>query len=76
MTRANVNQRLDLAVTRAAKTHPSLTKRSISPRIAFRHTTAMHLLQSGVDFSVIALCLGHEREHHAPIRRGRSGNEG
>jgi len=25
-----------------------------------RHTTAMHLLQSGVDISVIALWLGHE----------------
>jgi site-specific recombinase XerD len=59
MTRANVNQRLDIAVTRAAKTHHSLTKRSISPH-CIRHTTAMHLLQSGVDFSVIALCLGHE----------------
>jgi site-specific recombinase XerD len=59
MTRANVNQRLDIAVARAAKTHPSLAKRSISPH-TIRHTTAMHLLQSGVDFSVIALCLGHE----------------
>jgi site-specific recombinase XerD len=59
MTRANVNQRLDIAVTRAAKTHHSLAKRSISPH-SIRHTTAMHLLQSGVDFSVIALCLGHE----------------
>ena len=25
-----------------------------------RHTTAMHLLQSGVDITVIALWLGHE----------------
>jgi site-specific recombinase XerD len=25
-----------------------------------RHTTAMHLLQSGVPFNVIALWLGHE----------------
>jgi len=25
-----------------------------------RHTTAMHLLQSGVDLTVIALWLGHE----------------
>ena len=55
----NVNQRLDIAVARAAKTHCSLAKRSISPH-TIRHTTAMHLLQSGVDFSVIALWLGHE----------------
>jgi site-specific recombinase XerD len=59
MTRANVNQRLNIALARAARTHPSLAKRSISPH-TIRHTTAMHLLQSGVDFSVIALCLGHE----------------
>jgi hypothetical protein len=28
---------------------------------ANRHTTAMHLLQSGVDLSLIALWLGHEQ---------------
>jgi site-specific recombinase XerD len=33
--------------------------RSISPH-TFRHTTAMHLLQSGVDITIIALWLGHE----------------
>ena len=59
MTRANVNQRLDIAVARATKRHSSLAKRSISPH-SIRHTTAMHLLQSGVAFSVIALWLGHE----------------
>ena len=30
------------------------------PEVHSRHTTAMHLLQSGVDISVIALWLGHE----------------
>ena len=25
-----------------------------------RHTTALHLLQSAVDITVIAMCLGHE----------------
>jgi site-specific recombinase XerD len=36
-----------------------LSGRRISPH-TLRHTTAMHLLQSGVDITVIALWLGHE----------------
>lgn len=59
MTRFNVSHRLDIAVDRASKVHSSLSKRNISPH-TIRHSTAMHLLQSGVDFSVIALWLGHE----------------
>jgi site-specific recombinase XerD len=60
MTRANVTLRLRLAVQVAGKTMPSLVKRAVTPH-TIRHTTAMHLLQSGVDISVIALWLGHER---------------
>jgi site-specific recombinase XerD len=48
-----------LAVHEAAEQFPSLKKRQISPH-TLRHTTAMHLLQSGVDITVIALWLGHE----------------
>ncbi len=59
MTRDNVNKRLALAVNAAAKIIPDLATRHISPH-TIRHTTAMHLLQSGVDISVIALWLGHE----------------
>ena len=59
MARSNVTQRLDLAVSTAAERHPQLARRSISPH-TIRHTTAMHLLQSGVDITVIALWLGHE----------------
>jgi site-specific recombinase XerD len=59
MTRANVNQRINLAVARAAKAHPNLAQRAISPH-SVRHSTAMHMLQSGVAFNVIALWLGHE----------------
>ncbi len=59
MTRSNVTQRMALAVQAAIKTMPSLEGRAISPH-TIRHTTAMHLLQSGVEISVIALWLGHE----------------
>jgi site-specific recombinase XerD len=43
----------------AAKTCTTLRKKRITPHV-LRHTTAMELLQSGVDRSVIALWLGHE----------------
>jgi site-specific recombinase XerD len=59
MTRSNVAQRLDIAVARAAVEHRSLANKRIYPHL-IRHTTAMHLLQSGVAFNVIALWLGHE----------------
>jgi site-specific recombinase XerD len=59
MTRANVALRLQLAVDAAKVRHRELAKLSVSPH-TIRHTTAMHLLQSGVDVNVIALWLGHE----------------
>jgi integrase/recombinase XerD len=59
MTRTNVAERLALAVAAATKQCPQLAGRKISPH-SWRHTTAMHLLQSGVDITVIALWLGHE----------------
>jgi site-specific recombinase XerD len=59
MSRSNVAQRLALAVGRAAVAQPSLLKKRVSPH-TLRHTSAMHLLQSGVPFNVIALWLGHE----------------
>lgn len=59
MARSNVTQRLDLAVSAAAERYPQLANRAISPH-TIRHTTAMHLLQSGVDITVIAIWLGHE----------------
>jgi integrase/recombinase XerD len=43
----------------AAKTCATLRKKRVTPHV-LRHTTAMELLQAGVDRSVIALWLGHE----------------
>lgn len=70
MARSNVTQRLKLAVATAAERHPQLAQRSISPHTV-RHTTAMHLLQSGVDITVIALWLGHESPATTHISRRR-----
>jgi len=59
LTRSGVEYRLALAVETAAKNCPSLQTKKVTPH-TIRHTTAMHLLQSGVDISVIAIWLGHE----------------
>jgi site-specific recombinase XerD len=59
MTRANVAQRLKLAVDAATQKHPELAKMAVSPHVV-RHSTAMSLLQSGADPCEIALWLGHE----------------
>jgi site-specific recombinase XerD len=47
-------------LTTARKRCASLEKKRISPHV-LRHSAAMELLQAGVDQSVIALWLGHER---------------
>jgi site-specific recombinase XerD len=60
ITRFSVKQRLDCAVNKASQACPSLKNRHISPH-SIRHTSAMHLLQSGVDLTVIALWLGHAK---------------
>jgi len=59
MTRANVAQRLRLAVQIASEKYPDLANTSVSPHV-IRHSTAMGLLQSGADPCEIALWLGHE----------------
>lgn len=58
LTRSGVDKRLRSIVNRASATCRSLTGRRISPH-TLRHTTAMHLLQSGVDITSLALWLGH-----------------
>ncbi len=59
MTRAGVEERLKVAVSKAEAICSSLASKKVSPHV-IRHTTAMHLLQSGIDLTVIALWLGHE----------------
>lgn len=66
LTRSGVEDRLQRAVSTAANRCPSLRSKGVSPH-TLRHTTAMHLLQAGVDVTVIALWLGHESSettHH------------
>ena len=50
---------MEVAVKKASEACPSLGKKNVSPH-TIRHTTAMHLLQAGVDLTMIALWLGHE----------------
>ena len=59
LTRSGVESRLRQAVINAAIKCPSLRNKGVSPHV-IRHTTAMHLLQAGVDLTVIAMWLGHE----------------
>ena len=59
LTRSGVAKRLRLTIQNALNSCPSLKGRTLSAH-TFRHTTAMHLLQAGIDITLIALLLGHE----------------
>ena len=59
LTRSGVRYRIQLLVDEAKKKTPTLNNKKITPH-TFRHSTALHLLQSGVDISTIAIWLGHE----------------
>jgi integrase/recombinase XerD len=59
LTRSGVRDRLARAVRVAEQRCPSLRGLPVTPH-TLRHSTAMHLLQSGTDLAVIAPWLGHE----------------
>lgn len=58
LTRSGARFRISKIVEQAAISMPSLGEKNITPH-SFRHSTAMNLLQSGVDISTIAIWLGH-----------------
>jgi integrase/recombinase XerD len=58
ITRHGIHWMLRHHVRTAAASHPSLLDRHISPH-TIRHTTATHLLRSGVDINTIRAWLGH-----------------
>jgi len=59
LSREGVDYLLQHARQRAIPACPSLASKHLTPHVV-RHTTAMHLLQAGVDIATIALWLGHE----------------
>jgi len=58
LTRFGVRYIVTHRIAQAATRCPTLLARRITPH-TFRHTTAMHLLQSNVDLSMIRSWLGH-----------------
>jgi site-specific recombinase XerD len=60
LSRDALEHRLSHHVRNAARSCPAIGTKKITPHV-LRHTAAMQLLRAGVDTSVIALWLGHER---------------
>ncbi len=59
LSRDAVERLVSKYVEAAAQRCPSLARKHVTPHV-LRHSTAVSLLQAGVDRSVIALWLGHE----------------
>lgn len=58
ITRFGIHTLVQRCAARAAKDAPSLATKRVSPH-TIRHTTATHLLRSGVDINTIRAWLGH-----------------
>ena len=58
MTRFGIHRLVARYARSASKSQPSLSVKRVSPHI-IRHTTAVHLLRSGVDINTIRAWLGH-----------------
>jgi len=58
MTRFGIWRRIEKLTTEAARHCPSLLGRRITPHV-FRHTIALHLLESGSDIVLVQEWLGH-----------------
>src|ERR1700750_657495 len=58
ITRFGIHTLVERCVARAVKEVPSLASKRVSPH-TIRHTTATHLLRSGVDINTIRAWLGH-----------------
>jgi len=58
LTRFGIRLILNKHVAKAAARQPSLKRKRLHPH-SIRHSTALHLLRSGVDLSTIAHWLGH-----------------
>jgi integrase/recombinase XerD len=58
ITRFGIHTLVERTAVRAAKQVPSIAAKRVSPH-TIRHTTATHLLRSGVDINTIRAWLGH-----------------
>lgn len=58
LSRSGIANLIERYTVKAAATLPALQGQRVTPH-TFRHTTAMHLLQSGVEVNVIRSWLGH-----------------
>ena len=59
ITRFGIRYLLNKYLQKALQSHPNLKKKRLHPH-SMRHSTAIHLLKSGVDLCTIANWLGHQ----------------